>query len=282
LPAYGWLKDKPDRRDLLFRRLYAPVEIAEYVDLTKYCGPTLNQLRSGTCVGHGVAAIKNWYENYQKDYPTGGLSPQCIFMLATAIEGRLGEEGAYPRDAFQGLLNWGTVTTPECPYTEDRSRDYDPRKKFTTTQAAPWGIQSYVRFEKVDEFLQQLNAGFPVNAGIPWYTNQEEPDSQGYYPEGNGELAGGHDVPFFGYDLKKGYVLLQQSWGEEATPLKGFAWYPLHDLRIDEKDSDFHGLVDKVPINPNPPIPPTPTKMCKKLLAIDKDYQTLLKSLGCK
>ncbi|MBS7646162.1 C1 family peptidase [Candidatus Bathyarchaeota archaeon] len=268
--AFGWKKDPRDPRDLVWSRLFrTPRSLPERVDLRFKESPILDQGNEGACVGFAGAALKNWYEIAQKDYPAKeqGLSPRCIYNLARALEGRLNEEGAYLRDALKGLQTFGTCTEAYWPYRPWVDSGVDPRWKIPVEKAEPWRIRSYVRLETVDEVLQALASGLPVYAGVPWCSNWMSTDASGKLPRGDMRIVGGHAILFLGYDLKEGRLLLQNSWGK-GWGARGCAWMIIDDLKKLHGSSDFWTVVDLEPPSPPGPEPEPPKPDNRKICDI--------------
>ncbi|MGC8850236.1 MAG: C1 family peptidase [Candidatus Bathyarchaeia archaeon] len=284
--GFGWLKDPEDPRDLRWSRLFrVPKTLPEKVDLRLADSPILNQGNEGSCVGFAGAALKNWLEIAQKDYPGGedGLSPRCIYNLARALEGRLREEGAYLRDALKGLQGFGTCTEAFWPYRPWVDSDVDPRRRVPAEKAAPWRISSYVRLESVDEVLQALASSHPVYAGVPWCSNWINVGSSGKLPRGNMRIVGGHAILLLGYDLKEGRILLQNSWGK-YWGARGYAWMYISDLKTLQGGCDFWTVVDLEPPEPPSPGPepgPDNRKICQILGDIIAGAEGLRKVLRC-
>lgn len=278
--AFGWLKDPEDSRDLLWSRLFRVSKaLPERVDLRLRGSPILDQGNEGACVGFAGAALKNWYELTQKDYPKEGkgLSPRCIYNLARALEGRLDEEGAYLRDALKGLKSFGTCTEAYWPYRPWVDSEVDPRERVPEEKAEPWRIKSYVRVMTVDEALQALASGLPVYAGVPWCSNWIAVGPSGKLPQGNMRIVGGHAILFLGYDLKEGRLLFQNSWGR-YWGAGGYGWMLIEDLRLLQSYSDFWTIVDLEP-SPHPPKPEP--KICRILSRMEEEIQRFKKAAGC-
>ncbi|MBS7622855.1 C1 family peptidase [Candidatus Bathyarchaeota archaeon] len=281
--AFGWRKDRPDPRDLLWRRLFkAPAFLTEKVDLRKHAGSIRDQGNEGSCVGQSGAALKDWHEKYQRGYPDGGLSARCVYNGARALEGRLNDEGAYLRDALKFLLHYGTATEKRWPYKAWVDSDKDPRIVVHQQDMDPWKIDSYVRLQTVDEVLQALAAGKPVYGGVLWYSNWIHVTVQGNLPPANGEVVGGHAILFLGYDLKTGRLLFQNSWGKLYGD-GGYGRMLIKDLKVMQKECDFWTVTDRQGPGPGPRPEPEPKPDVNRIIelvrAMIKQLQKILDDL---
>jgi C1A family cysteine protease len=283
--AFGWKKDPHDPRDLLWSRLFRVHEVLpEKVDLRQKDSPILDQGNEGSCVGFAGAALKNWYELVQKDYPAKekGLSPRCIYNLARALEGRLDEEGAYLRDALKGLQEFGVCTEAFWPYRPHVDSDVDPRSRVPAEKAEPWRIRSYVRLENVDEVLNALASGLPVYAGVPWCSNWIMVPPNGELPRGDQKIVGGHAILFLGYDMNRQRLLFQNSWSR-AWGAGGYGWILIDDIRVFQSYSDFWTVVDLEPPSPPEPEPEPPpsNKVCDYLAQAKTVIEILQAVMKC-
>ena len=273
--AFGWKRPKQVPAEIpRWSRIFKAVKLPDSVDLRKYAGPMLDQGNEGSCVGHGCAALKNYWENVQEDFPKGGLSRRCIYNGARERENRLDDEGAYVYDALDFLREFGTCTENEWPYHAGIDSDVASTQKISSDKAEPWKIKSYVSIASISEMQQALASGNAPVIGIDWFENWMFPDSKGRLPPNNGRLAGGHCVFLLGYLKIDGvwYFILQNSWGPTWNPvLKGFFYMRFSDMQkcIDDH-GEFYTVVDVEPSGPqpNPPNPPQPepdSKLCKTL-----------------
>ncbi|MEM3430548.1 MAG: C1 family peptidase [Candidatus Bathyarchaeia archaeon] len=282
--AFGWMKDPEDPRDLLWRRIFKPPpKIPEKTDLTHHAGKIRDQGNEGSCVGQAGAALKDWYEKYQRGYPEGGLSSRCIYNLARALEGRLKDEGAYLRDALKGLQHYGTCGEKRWPYRPGVDTDKDPRTHIAAQEMQPWQIESYVRINTVEEILQALAAGRPVYAGVPWYRNWITPGLDGKLPMPEGPPVGGHAILFLGYNRTEDWLLFQNSWGR-LWGKAGYGKIPIKALHQIEGECDFWTVIDKQGPGPGPgpepePIEPEWRKIIKKILKLLEQLQKTVENL---
>jgi len=281
LPSFGWIKDPEDRRDLLFRRIFKAVAIPDEVDLSKNAGDVGDQGPEGSCVGWGHKALKDWHEKTQGDFPKGGLSARCIYNGARALENRLGEEGAYLRDALKFLQTFGTCTNTRWPYKAGVDSDKDPRIVIHVDDMKNWKITLYTRIDRFDGIPQALAAGRPVVAGINWPSNWISITVIEDLPRSNGDYVGGHCIPFFKYNNLTQRLGFMNSWGKLWAKW-GWATCSYDDIEMQMNSCDFWWTTDLVVPNPEPPVPPTPQpNICKYLIPIRDSLNIALKQLGC-
>lgn len=251
--SFGWIPDKKDKRDFKWRMVKDFMTIPTKVELLDNCGKIRNQGNEGACVGFAGAALKDWYEKSQENLVEGGLSSRCIYNGARSLEGRLGAEGAYLRDALKWLQKLGVCREHDWPYYAwQPSWKSEPREVVSIEQMKPYKIKSYVRLSTINEVLEALAEGLPVYAGVLWYSNWIYVGKDGKLPEKNYDVVGGHAIFLVGYDLEEKWILFQNSWGNYG--MNGFGKMPLKSMQLDERQSDFWTIVDIEPgdIEPDP------------------------------
>ncbi|MGQ9543700.1 MAG: C1 family peptidase [Candidatus Bathyarchaeia archaeon] len=280
--SFGWRKDPPDPRDLLWRRIFrAPPSIPERVDLTEYAGSVRDQGSEGSCVGQAGAALKDWHEKYQRGYPEGGLSSRCIYNGARALGGMLNGEGAYLRDALKFLQRYGTCREKQWPYRAGADATVDPRNRFKPEDLQPWQIETYVRINTADEILQALAAGKPAYAGVYWYNNWIVPGPDGKLPMPQGSPVGGHAILFLGYNKNEGWLLFQNSWGR-IWGRSGYGKMPIKAVKQMQNECDFWTIVDKLGPGPGPSPEPEPEwrRILKRILELLQQLQKTIEELS--
>jgi hypothetical protein len=199
----GAKPDRRDPRDLLYVPPRQVVLEAKAIDRKMYTmvGPDfrINQLREGTCVGHGdtnlLMAGASEHRAYT-DFATEESAHQFARKLYFETTGDATyQQGAYPRDACAKLLEWGL-------------------------------IDSYWRVPEVDDVITTLLTFGPVGLALPWYVSMY--DDQGSLSKVYGnwwikvnmesEHVGYHWIVATGVDLAPDdgappWIRLLNSWG---------------------------------------------------------------------
>jgi len=276
--TFGWLKDPHDPRDYLHAPLpRIKAKIPDVVDRTQYLSPRKDQGSEGSCVGFGTTAQ---YEILARiiypDIPDNILARNPFaarwnYNGAREIEGRMEEEGAYPRDAFQWCLdNGGLANFPGClkeqywPYRASNTVDMRCKasKCNEASHAKEWRIKSYLRVvDGLDGLLAAVAEG-PVSIGVPWYRNWMNPKTDGILPKPDGDVVGGHEVCVFGYDVKKQLLMIVNSWGLYWGK-QGLGFAPFSSVDQWKKDGGYDAHMVRVEWNggpsPNPDEPYDPS-----------------------
>lgn len=219
----GAIPDRHDPRDRSFASLVTleRARAAAAIDRKFYTMVSpdfrINQGAEGTCVGHGqtnqLLAGPTEHDAYP-DFQTEELAHQFARKLYLDATGdSTYQNGAYPRDACQVLLNRGL-------------------------------IDSYWKVMQVDEITTALLTFGPVGIAIPWYysmfygNGRLARDYGNYWIKVNldSELAGYHYVALTGVDLAPDngappFVRVQNSWGD-GWGQNGTARLTVESLRL--------------------------------------------------
>src|SRR5215212_2475258 len=104
----GWLHDKPDERDYIFRpRVVAPAKLPPKVDLRTQFPAIYDQGHLGSCTANALAAAFDFDRHKQgKNY----MSPSRLFIYwnERSLEGHVDSDaGAYIRDGVKVLVKQG-------------------------------------------------------------------------------------------------------------------------------------------------------------------------------
>lgn len=195
----GRLVDVPDPRDYLAaeRVLRAlPTVGPARIDWSARLGPVLDQGQTPSCVAHGLATVKTFYE--RRDHRrTYRWQPHELYRRCKLRDGIPHAPGTYPRVALDLLVQEGIG--------RDR-KDYD-------ADAGRFRIVSYQRLLTVEEIERALVLG-PCVIGIDWAVNWTW-RTRGVLPEPTG-WAGGHLITIAGCSRPDRLFKLRQSWGEDA------------------------------------------------------------------
>ena len=247
---YGWVRDLPDHRDLMYAAPLTKQPLPSSCDLRSvFTTPAYDQGELGSCTGNAIAAAVQFAR--QKEGASPDFIPSRLFIYYNErdIEGTVDQDsGAQIRDGMKAVSKLGV-----CPETSSPSQPYDcpyDVKTFTKRPSPPCyefalahQITSYRRILQV---LTQLRAclasGFPFVFGFTVYTSFESPEvaKTGVVnlPASNEEVLGGHAVLAMGYDDKDQRFIVRNSWNTDWGQ-NGYFTMPYAYLTDPHLSSDF-------------------------------------------
>jgi len=228
---YGWKKDPYDPRDDHYSFPLLPTLPTE-VTLDRYLFPVLDQGMEGSCVGFGTTAVIN-VECAMENKETFLASPRWAYNGARFVEGRLEEEGAYPRDAFRFMARNGILPNYAWPYLPNCDTHTPPKLSLKTL------TRPLYTYRRVSDGLRgicsALARGKPVVLGTPWFEEWEDasPDGRLRAPSQDSHIVGGHCYFSYGYigGTEFGRLLCQNSWGT-TWGKKGLFSVPMESVEI--------------------------------------------------
>lgn len=197
------------------------------MDLRVWDSPVEGQFQISSCVGNAVA---NAYElMINRLYPSQfvNLSRLFIYYNARALEGIQNvDDGAYIRNALQGLKLYGVCKETLWPYDPGRvnvkpADDCYQEAKHRT-------IVEYQLVADVDGMVQALSDNQPVVFGIIIYSGFMWLDATNTVvamPSENETDIGAHAMCAVGYDLTKKLFLVKNSFGTDWGN-QGYCWIP--------------------------------------------------------
>jgi C1A family cysteine protease len=251
IQRFGWVKDKPDPRDLLFSA--SPVLTAKPLpksaDLRPGCPPVYDQGQVGSCTGNAVAGS---FEFSQKKQMLEDFMPSRLFIYYNErlMEGTTDEDsGAQIRDGIKSVVKQGVPAESDWPYSEDMGIVTKKPSALAYTNALQHKVISYHRISSrtADGALRLMKAcladGYPFVFGFTVYSafESDEVAKTGILKMPNKkkeEIVGGHAVLAVGYDNKKKAVLVRNSWGPKWGQ-KGYFWMPYAYISDRGLASDF-------------------------------------------
>jgi len=218
---YGWIPDKKDDRDFLYKNITRkPVILPDVVDLRDKCSPVDNQGTLGSCTANALVGSLEFCELANcnaEDYFQ--VSRLFIYYNERKLEGTVQEDsGAMLRDGIKTLVSDGYCHEYLCPYDIENFTDEPSIEAYK--DAENYKISSYHSVNGLNEMLQCLAEGYPVVFGIKVFESFEtdEVKETGNVPmpdEDYEELLGGHAVCAVGYDSNKKIIIVRNSWGTE-------------------------------------------------------------------
>lgn len=236
--AYGWKKDKPDRRDFLYK-IDRRLTILDKVDLRQFDSPIYDQESLGSCTGNAIAGNVE-YLFRQTPHPDYTPSRLMIYWLERKLEGSIREDaGAEIRDGIKAMVRWGACPEAMWPYNISKFTRRPPCKCFR--EAKKDIIQKYEKLIGIDQYKASLSEGYPFVFGFLVYESFESTivSNTGIVPMPNPREAilGGHAVMAIGYDDSKQWFIIRNSWGKWWGD-KGYFYLPYNYFTPDLTD-DF-------------------------------------------
>lgn len=223
---YGYIKDKPDHRDLgmAFSSLSRATDPA--VSNIALMGPVLDQGQEGSCTAHSAAADReflHWKEFARRGQTVapgsdGLYSPSFIYYLERKEDGSLeqGDCGSFGRTSCAVLRKYGCALRSDMPYV---AGDFSTAPTQAQLDAATkWATGQYHRLATVQDMKDCLASGYNFRIGFTVYESFENDiGSDGVWtPSTSEQVLGGHEVCCIGFDdrVNGGSFEVRNSWGE--------------------------------------------------------------------
>jgi len=249
IKRYGWKRDLPDHRDLLYGAVHHATAVVEppSVNLKPKLALVFDQGDLGSCTANSTM----WMWQFVHGAPPGDT---CWSRMFTYIESLIAE-GSYPQDAGAELRDVIKVMSvkgipPEKDFPYIVSTFPHKPSRHAIQDAANDKVISYSRLATRADFLNCLASGFPFVFGFTVYESFESQAvaSTGIVPmpKPTDQVLGGHAVCCIGYDQNFNgtgqlYYLVQNSWGLDwgvkADP--GCFWMPATYLENPNLASDY-------------------------------------------
>ena len=251
LAHYGWVRDIPDQRDLL----YAPppaisAALPPKVDLRPQCPPPYDQGQLGSCTANAIAGALQFLE--AKEGSPSPIMPSRLFIYYNerALEGTTASDsGAQIRDGIKTVVKDGYCPEAEWPY--DIAAFASRPAANCYSDALKDRVKQYLRLTPaLPSLLTCLATGYPFVFGFSVYESFESATvaSTGVANlPGPGEvLVGGHAVMAVGYDQAAGRFIVRNSWGS-GWGMAGYFTMPFQYLTDPMLAADFW-TIRQVPV----------------------------------
>jgi C1A family cysteine protease len=230
--VYGWKKDKPDPRDMLYKDTLSDISIPDKVDLRPYCSRVEDQGNLGSCTANALAGNLEFLED-KAGLPFYDISRLFIYYNERKIEGDTKEDnGAQLRDGIKSLVRWGYCSEGRVPY--DITKFSRKPSCIAYSEAAKHKISSYASIRTMDEMRHCLADGYPFVFGFDVFESFESDEvaKTGIVPmpKIDEQQLGGHAVCAVGYDQTKEIFIVRNSWSDKWGD-KGYCYMP-YDLLI--------------------------------------------------
>jgi C1A family cysteine protease len=246
LSRYGWVRDLPDKRDLLYA---APPEISQAlppsVDLRSQFPPPYDQGSLGSCTANAISGALQFLELKEGEQPAVMPSRLFIYYNERALEGTVGSDsGAQIRDGIKVVVKEGYCPETEWPYVEANFVDKPPAPCYA--DALKERVSQYLRLSRdLVPLLTCLASGYPFVFGFSVYESFESPQvkSTGVVntPQPQEQFIGGHAVVACGYDQAQRRFTVRNSWGPDWG-MGGYFTMPFEYLTDPGLAADFWTL----------------------------------------
>ncbi len=251
IQGYGWVRDEPDPRDLLFT--VSPVMAARPLpktsDLRPGCPPVYDQKNVGSCTANAIAAA---FEFTQRKQMLADFMPSRLFIYYNerVMEKTVNKDaGAQIRDGIKSVAKLGVPPEQVWPYSQKLAVVKEKPKPAAYTDALQHKLIAYHRIyaPKSEDFLNLMKScladGYPFVFGFNVYTAFEGSaiEKSGFLnlPDKSKEKPqGGHAVMAVGYDDMVNAVLVRNSWGPKWG-MQGYFWMPYAYISDHKLSSDF-------------------------------------------
>lgn len=228
--TYGWHKDNPDKRDLLYK-VEKILEVQPLVSLPPLVNlrplsqmpPIVDQLALGSCTANACARALGFIHNAE------AFSRLFIYWNERSIEGTVSyDSGGQLRDVISSVDTYGACLETVLPY--DITQFTVQPSPICYTDAKADLVTQYLSIGSLQEMKSCLAAGFPFIFGFTVYESFEDPSwssSTGMMPipGSNEQVLGGHAVCAVGYDDSQSAMIVANSWGV-SWGLSGYFYVP--------------------------------------------------------
>jgi C1A family cysteine protease len=251
IARFGWVKDTPDPRDLLFKAspIVAAKPLPKSVDLRPGCPPVYDQGQVGSCTANSIAGA---FEFAQKKQMLTDFMPSRLFIYYNerVMEHTTRQDaGAQIRDGIKSVVKQGVPPESDWPYSQNLNVVIQKPGAQAYTDALQHTVIAYHRISAKTPaaFLTLMKScladGYPFCFGFTVYTAFEgaEVAKTGILKMPNlkkEQVEGGHAVLAVGYDDKTKSVLVRNSWGLKWGQ-KGYFWMPYTYIADSKLASDF-------------------------------------------
>jgi C1A family cysteine protease len=214
---YGYLKDKPDFRDLgVGNAPNVTAVAATSVDLEPSCGAVRDQGDEGSCTAHAGVGLREFLaRRYQSLVPI--LSPAFLYYMERKLDGSLdqGDCGSFGRTSMRVLNQFGVCALADEPYTPGDFSTAPTDQQ--VANALTWKAGAYHRIATVQDMRSCLASDYVFAIGFTVFESFESISADGLWsPDtANEQVLGGHEVLVIGYDDRKngGSFKVRNSWG---------------------------------------------------------------------
>jgi len=245
IKRYGWIRDLPDHRDLMFAAPALAAALPASTDLRAQCPKVYNQGQLGSCTANAISAAVEF--DLLKQDAKSDFMPSRLFIYYNErqIEGTVGSDsGAQLRDGVKVVAKLGACPETDWPYVIAKFAAQPPQKAYADARKDE--ARSYLRVpQALNQMKGCLAAGFPFVFGFTVYESFESPQvaktGMVPMPTPGEKVLGGHAVCAVGYKDAKQTFIVRNSWGPTWGD-KGYCYMPYAYLTDASLASDFWTL----------------------------------------
>jgi len=260
--SYGYIPDKPDERDFVFKAVQKIEQLPPSVDMREFCSPVRDQGSLGSCTGFSMGSglrefimkknlpppypmptpeapsclsyifPKKWFKRLgMAEYTM--LSPMFLYYQERLLEGTINEDsGAEMRDGMKVLKETGICPEDHYPYNISKFNSKPGLSAYL--EAGSFKISVYSRITGLVNMKSCLAVGGSLAIGFNVYesfeTDEMEKTGRMPMPKKTEQWLGGHAVFVCGYvdDIEwpgGGYFIVKNSWGVSWGD-KGYFYMP--------------------------------------------------------
>ncbi len=245
---YGWIRDLPDQRDLMYAAPIPPLALPTKTDLRTEMPQVYDQGDLGSCTANAIGAAVQVARRKEKrqDFIPSRLA---IYYDERVIERTVDQDsGAQLRDGMKVVARVGVCAEASSPpesydwsYDISKFKDKPPEPCYDFAKD-----NQVIVYRRVPQLLSQMKgclaSGYPFVFGFSVYQSFESPEvartGDANLPGPKEEMLGGHAVLAVGYDDASQRFLVRNSWGS-SWGQQGYFTLPYAYLSEPHLSSDF-------------------------------------------
>lgn len=214
---FGWKRDLPDYRDLLYT-VTRTAKLPDKVDLRDKCSKVEDQGELGSCTANAVVGALEYLLNVNgEEFEDKSRLYVYYFTREGERTIKYGDVGATNRGTIKAIKKMGAC--------DEKLWKYDV-KKFNTkpnpdcqAEGKKHVISSYFRLKTINQIKTALADGYPVIVGVTVYSgflsSKVAKSGNVNLPTKRESEEGGHAILLVGYDESKQRFIFRNSWSTE-------------------------------------------------------------------
>lgn len=236
---YGWVKDRPDERDLCYAKAQPHYSFPASVDLRDNMPPIWDQGQLGSCTSFGIARSLQYAQN-KAGLPSFEPSHLFIYYNERWEEGTISQDsGAAIRDGIKSCNVYGFAPESLWPYDINKFTEKPPQTAYDAATKDRIHFYASIDNSNINNVKLALVHQYPVVFGFTVYQNFEDYQAgQVLTLPTNLDPLGGHCTCIAGYDDGKNAFLVANSWGTSWGD-GGYFWISYDYIANTEACSDF-------------------------------------------
>lgn len=272
---FGYLADRKDSRDYIFKASPSVVDEITSIDLTQenLFLPIREQGKLGSCTAFAIGALVE-FVRAKKNLISWETSPLFTYYTTRQQANEINEDsGAMLRDVFKAVGVYGVTKEEIWPYDVSQFTITPPASAYEHAEKHQALVYYRIQNNKED-LLACLKEGYPFVFGINLYesfmqtqTNWLVWEKVPMFDATKEKLIGGHAMLAVGFFTEgdKVYIKARNSWGT-SVGLGGYHHIPIEYL-LQQLGADFWTIRDLEYLEeekfvPKPkPVPPVPVEV---------------------